>query len=223
MTAIFTRADARAYDRHCMGACSIAGIELMERAARGSAAIAAAMLAGRRGGVVVACGPGQNGGDGYAIARILREGGHAVRVVALGVPRPESDAGRMRARLCGVDIVPFEPVRADELRRALGAPALVVDALYGTGLDRPLEDDALAAVRWINALGAPVLSIDLPSGLDCDRGVPMPECVRATVTATMVAPKAGFAAARAWTGVVEVVPLGGPSPDEWLRTRATGG
>jgi len=204
----FTRADALRYDRHCMQELGLAGVVLMERAARGCADLALEMAGAGR--VVVACGPGQNGGDGYAIARMLRDAGRQVVVVALGAPREGSDAAEMRARLQGVSIVSFEA--------GLAVPdaSLVVDALFGTGLDRPLAADALGAVRWVNAIAAPVLSVDLPSGLDCDRGVPLPECVRATVTATMVAPKAGFAAARAWTGRVEVVSLGGPEPAGWL-------
>ena len=207
---VLSRDEAVRYDRHCMQDLGIAGIELMERAARGCADIALCMA--RAGEIVVACGPGQNGGDGYAIARMLHEAGRAVTVVALGAPRAGTDAAVMRARLAGVRVLP--------LARGLdvGRPALVVDALFGTGLDRPLEGDALEAVRWINARGAPVLSVDLPSGLDCDLGVPLPECVRAAVTATMVAPKMGFARAAEWTGRVEVVPIGGPDPAEWMRT-----
>lgn len=207
---VLSRNEAVRYDQHCMRDLGIAGIALMERAARGCAELALAMAA--TGQVVVACGPGQNGGDGYAIARMLNEAGRAVTVVALGAPRAGTDAAAMRARLAGVPVLPF--ARGLEV----GRPALVVDALFGTGLDRRLEGDALDAVRWINALAAPVLSVDLPSGLDCDLGVPLPECVRAAVTATMVAPKLGFAQAAEWTGRVEVVPIGGPDPAEWMRT-----
>jgi len=206
---VFSRTDAVRYDRHCMQELRVPGIALMERAARGCADLALAMAGA--GAVVVACGPGQNGGDGYAIARMLHQAGHAVTVVALGVPRAGTDAAAMRAQLSGVRILPF--VRGLDL----GRPALVVDALFGTGLDRPLDGEALEAVRWINGLGAPVLSVDLPSGLDCDLGVPLPECVRATVTATMVAQKLGFKRAADWTGRIEVVPIGGPDPDEWTR------
>lgn len=217
MDVSLSRADARAYDRHCMRDLGIAGIELMERASRGCARWAMSMAVPTQGRVVVVCGSGHNGGDGYAIARIVREHGYDVTVVALGTPAPGTDADTMMRKLGDTPVVEFAR------HPTLGAVSLVVDALFGTGLDRPLEGEALAAVRWINALRAPVLSVDLPSGLDCDRGVPLPECVRASVTATMVAPKRGFARAAEWTGRVEVVPLGGPDPGEWLRARGAGG
>ena len=207
---VLSRKQAVAYDRHCMDALGLAGIALMERAARGCADIALQMT--RVGPIVVLCGPGQNGGDGYAIARMLHEAGRRVMVVALGVPRMGSDAAVMRERLGDVPVCDFPPARAAE------RPELIVDALFGTGLDRPLEGDALEAVRWINAQHVPVLSVDLPSGLDCDRGVPLPECVRASVTATMVARKLGFSRAGEWTGRVDVVPIGGPDPAAWMRT-----
>ncbi|MFM7051996.1 MAG: NAD(P)H-hydrate epimerase [Planctomycetota bacterium] len=207
----FTREAARAYDAHCMRDLGIAGLELMENAARGCTRIAREMVADRAAPrVLVACGAGQNGGDGYAVARMLHEAGVACEIVHLGAPDAASDAGIMRRLATESQVVmrPFDPAMR------FTRPDLVVDALFGTGLDRPLAGNALAFVRWINALGAPVLSVDLPSGMDCDTGRPLPECVRATVTATMVAPKLGFAAPHAAreTGRVEVVPIGGPAP-----------
>lgn len=204
----FTRRDARAYDAHCMRVLGIPGVTLMEHAADGVARIAREMLGGAaRARITVACGSGQNGGDGYRVAELLRRDGHEVRVVFLGEPRDGCDAAIMRARARNAG-VPMERFRAEI---PANVDELVVDALFGTGLDRPLEGDALAFVRWINASGVPVLSIDLPSGMDCDTGEAMPECVRATVTATMVAPKAGFARAGVdRVGRVEVVPIGGP-------------
>jgi len=214
MEPVFTRADARAYDRRCIEAFGIPGIVLMENAAIGCATIAGERLAAASR-VTVACGPGQNGGDGYAIARHLAIAGHAVEIVALGVPSPGSDAAIMReiASRMGVPIRPFaaEPARV--------AADFLVDALFGTGLDRPLADEALAAVRWMDASGLPILAVDLPSGLDADTGTPRPACVRATVTATMAATKRGFAAsgASAFLGEVRVVPIGGPPPTSFMR------
>jgi NAD(P)H-hydrate epimerase len=209
----FTRALARAYDRHAMVVSRIPGIALMENAAAGCARIALGMVdANARPRVLVACGSGQNGGDGYGVARHLADAGCAVEIVFVGIPKEGTDAAVMRSRAEGITMRPFGDASASD------GFDLVVDALFGTGLDRALAGDALACVRWINAQPAPVLSIDLPSGMDCDSGLPMPECVRATVTATMVAPKAGFElhGARACVGRVAVVPIGGPDPREFL-------
>ena len=192
----FTRADARAYDEHAMRVLGIPGIELMENAARGCTTEALAMLGAQPKGVVlVYCGPGQNGGDGYAIARLLAARGIAVEVVALGAPKPATDAAemRLRAERAGIAIRDFAARASAQSACGNAPPALVVDALFGTGLDRALSGDALEAVRAINAHGVPVLAVDLPSGMDCDTGAALPECVHASVTATMAAPKQGFA------------------------------
>lgn len=204
-----TRAQARAHDAWCMRTLGIPGVVLMENAARGCAELALRMLprTGPRR-ALVACGPGQNGGDGFAIARHLHNDGCLVSIGTLGTPAAHTDAGVMHAIACAMGLA-IHPLRAP-----LPTCDLVVDALFGTGLDRPLEGAALEAVRALNAAGAPVLSVDLPSGMHADTGEPSPECVLATCTATMVAPKAGFAASGAsrWLGRVEIVGIGGPAP-----------
>lgn len=204
--------EAREYDRTAIGRFGIPGILLMENAARGCALAAREMLGDAGGAVFVCCGPGQNGGDGYAIARMLAGWGIEIGIFALGAPPEASDAGVMRgiAMRLGLPVHPIEELAA---RAAGRRPALVVDALFGTGLARPLEGDALRAVRAINACGARVLAVDLPSGLDGDLGEPRPECVRADLTVTMVARKTGLCApgASRWTGACRVVDVGGPA------------
>ena len=210
MPTALTRAQARQHDDHCMRTLGMPGIVLMENAARGCAELALRMLP-RTGHarVVVMCGPGQNGGDGHAIARHLHNAGCAVQVIELAPPREATDAHTMRHIAKAMQI----PSSAFDADRPLPPCDLVVDALFGTGLDRPLTGRELAAVRAINAAGRPVLSVDLPSGMHCDTGAERPECVHATLTATMVAPKAGFGApgAAARIGRVEVVQTGGPA------------
>ena len=170
MPPALTRAQAREHDRRCIEALGIPGVVLMENAARGCAELAMRMLPRARAGrVCVACGPGQNGGDGYAIARHLANAGHAVTIAFLGEPAVGGDAAVMRgvARAMGL------PMRSIDAPDGLPGCDLVVDALFGTGLDRPLQGVALAAVRAVNATGAPVLSVDLPSGMDADTGAPI--------------------------------------------------
>lgn len=206
-----TREQARAHDAWCVRELGLPGIVLMENAARGCAELALRMLprSGERR-VLVCCGRGQNGGDGHAIARHLHIAGCAVTVLELGRPREGTDAATMRAVATAMGLAPqpFDP------HAPLPDCDLVVDALFGTGLDRPLAGRDLEAVRAIDACARPVLSVDLPSGMHCDTGEPMPECVHATLTATMVAPKAGFAApgAAASLGRLEIVGIGGPPP-----------
>lgn len=213
MVDAFTRAQARNYDRWCVGTLGIPGTVLMENASSGCARIALAMLGPTPRGVLVACGPGQNGGDGYAIARHLANAGHEVRILALGAPPDGSDAAVMRqvAERMGLTFEATGPRHVALPRRDV---SLIVDALFGTGLDRELSPEAIALVDAINDSGTPVLSVDLPSGLDADTGTPRPRAVRATVTATMVVPKVGMLApgAAAFTGRIETVPIGGPPP-----------
>jgi NAD(P)H-hydrate epimerase len=211
MAIAFTCAQARAHDAHCMRALGLPGIVLMENAAIGCAQLALRMLPrGQHGRALVLCGPGQNGGDGHAIARHLRNAGCHVQVLELAPPRDGTDAATMR----GIAVAMGIPVQAFEPNRPLPPCDLIVDALFGTGLDRPLMGRDLAAVHAINVAARPVLSVDLPSGMHGDTGAPMPECVHATLTATMVAPKVGFAApgAAERLGRVEIVGIGGPPP-----------
>ena len=90
---------------------------------------------------------------------------------------------------------------------------LIVDAIFGTGLDRPITGPTAALIEWINSTGYPVLAADCPSGLDCDTGQPLGCAVRATRTVTFVALKPGFLAAesRAYTGEVFVAQIGAPA------------
>jgi NAD(P)H-hydrate epimerase len=126
----------------------------------------------------------------------------------------------------GIEFTQYRPDNFEQPHRDLflrqSAPAgWVVDALFGTGLSKPLTApyDWLAGV--VNDSGKPVLAVDLPSGLDCDTGEPLGPCVKAAHTATFVAPKRGFLnpASRPWTGEVHVIDIGAPRVlvDEYRR------
>src|SRR5208282_2896545 len=162
-----------------------AGYALMQRAGKNVAVAAEVLLRAREGRkVAVFCGPGNNGGDGYVAARLLREQGFAVDVAALGDPRLLRGDAAVAFADWGGEIVPAEnldPRGAD----------LVVDALFGAGLSRPLDGHALQAVRRINASGTPVLAVDVPSGMDGGNGAVGSECVRAAETVTFFRLKPG--------------------------------
>ena len=124
--------------------------------------------------VVVVCGPGNNGGDGLAAARLLSGRGLSVSVFTLGDPdsyRGDAAENASRAREAGLGLTPLS--RRGEmaaLPRRLGAADAVVDALFGTGLTRALSGSAARAVSAINSAGRPVVAADLPSGLSADTG-----------------------------------------------------
>ena len=173
----------------------------MENAARGIADVVAKYAKGVSGPIAVICGPGNNGGDGFAAARHLHNLGLAPHLHLVTPPeafRDGSDAGvnLAIARAMGI------PVRGDlELQDV----AVVVDALFGTGLSRPVRAPYNAAIEAINAAARLTIAVDLPSGLDADTGEVLGVAVRAHVTATMVAPKVGFAFGEGPTHVGEVV------------------
>ncbi|MDR3212559.1 MAG: NAD(P)H-hydrate dehydratase [Azoarcus sp.] len=162
---------------------------LMERAGRAAALDAVRLLAPRPGPVLVACGPGNNGGDGFVVARELCQAGHEVTVAfADDAARLPADAARahadfLRAGGATVGDLPSAP--------ACGW-ALVVDALFGIGLQRPPEGRHAAWIEALNALPAAKLAIDTPSGLDADTGHRLGVCLRATHTTTFIALKPGL-------------------------------
>jgi NAD(P)H-hydrate epimerase len=227
-----TRDEVRELDRRAIEGFGVPGVVLMENAGRGCAELLMRLNPDRRR-VVILCGPGNNGGDGFVIARHLDNAGWPVDVQLFA----KNDG------LTGDAAVNFEIVFNSDIQftqtdpRYFGHPdsydqflrlnfnpaAWVVDALFGTGLSRPLGPpfDELAAL--VNASGKPVLAVDIPSGLDCDTGEPLGACVKATHTATFVAPKRGFLnpASKAWTGEVHTIDIGAPRVlvDEYRHRR----
>ena len=202
--------DARAADEFGMPT-----LVLMENAGRGAAEWLREGIAGASARVLILCGPGNNGGDGGVVARHLDAWGYDLRVVWLADPaRLHGDAAVQWSILerSGVDQTAHASMDTARLDALIAEADWVVDGLLGTGLTRPVEGLLLAAIEAINRSGKPVLALDLPSGLDADRGVPLGAAVRARMTATFVAPKLGFAApgASGYTGEVRVVEIGVP-------------
>ncbi|MCA1704288.1 MAG: NAD(P)H-hydrate epimerase, partial [Actinobacteria bacterium] len=182
---------------------------LMERAGRAVARTAIRMLGGRYGKkVVVVSGKGNNGGDGYAAARVLKREGVGVRCMTVADPSEVKEEAGHQRELClqdGVRITPFDGSDLD--------CDLIIDAIYGTGLEsRPggIPDDYF---RVIQALGnergeALILSVDTPSGINGGSG-PIMSPVHADVTVTFDAEKVGnFLAPSEYTGLVEIADIG---------------
>jgi hydroxyethylthiazole kinase-like uncharacterized protein yjeF len=159
---------------------------LMERAGAEAAQIALAMLAARPGRVVVLAGPGNNGGDAFVCARVLREhGGDVIVVTVADASRlpPAAAAALSRLRSSGADTTAEPPSEA---------PALVIDGMFGVGLARALEPPYSQWVDWANATRTSILALDVPSGLDAATGIAHEPVIRATATATFIALKPGL-------------------------------
>jgi NAD(P)H-hydrate epimerase len=137
--------------------------------------------------IVVVCGPGNNGGDGYVLARHALMSGRQVDVVRLATQVPRSD---LAARACADYEAAFG--RVQPFQAQLPPADLVVDALFGIGLSRAPDAESAVLIDAINGHGAPVLSLDAPSGVDCDRGSVPGKAVFATRTLEFIAGKAGL-------------------------------
>ena len=175
--------------------------------------------------VAVFCGPGNNGGDGLAAARILLQRGVAVRTILVGDwAKMTADAREMARRLqaVGGEIEAFDP---DDLEQSawLGLCDCAIDALLGVGLKRPVQRAFLAAVRRLNSLSCPVVACDLPTGLDGDTGRVLGEAVRADMTVTFTAAKPGLYLdqGRVYSGQVRVIDIG--LPNDLTAPLLTGG
>ena len=160
----------------------VPGFTLMKAAGRAVADVAARRPLGSR--IVVACGPGNNGGDGFIAAQLLTERGYRVSLGLIGaVDALQGDAALAAARWKGpvLELAALDFAKAD----------LIIDALFGAGLDRPLAGAAAEAVRAINAAPAPVIAVDLPSGVNGATGAVMGVAVEAEETVTFFRAKPG--------------------------------
>ena len=186
MLPVFTGAEMRAVDAHAIAQLGIPGPRLMENAGAGAAQVIAREFGPIRGKrVLVVCGKGNNGGDGFVVARRLKARGARVEVWLIGRRREVTgDAAQALGRWRGrIEEVVAEP-RVMELGRDLARADVIVDALLGTGLAGPARGLVADAIDALHRAGRPVASLDLPSGLGCDHGALLGPTVTATLTAT---------------------------------------
>ena len=183
-------------------AAGVPSLTLMENAGRAVAEIVEANY--KPGAVAVLCGPGNNGGDGYVTARHLKDRGWEVWVECIADPASlKGDAAEMFKRWDGETRVVTRARRAD----------IVIDAIFGAGLSRPLDMNMGVLARTLNETGLPVIAIDVPSGLHGDLGRPLGEdCVRAERTVTFFRKKPGHVLlpGRSFCGEVTVAQIGIP-------------
>lgn len=225
-----TREQVRAVDRLAMQELGIPGVVLMENAGRNAVESILRFMqerGGKPGSALIFCGGGNNGGDGYVIARHLHNQGVRVRILAHKPINDLTGDAATHARICQNMNLDIQPTPGRGVLQHAGTeptpPTLLIDALLGTGFTGELRPDMLGLIQHINAqrdtTNPPiVVAIDLPSGLDCDTGRPPPpppdsspldnppttrqgvlqHAVQADLTVTFVAPKLGFTQPAAW-------------------------
>jgi len=215
-----SRETIREWDRRAVEEVGIPGIVLMENAGRGAANIVFDLSQRARerfpAPFHVFSGPGNNGGDGFVVARHLHNMGLPVSTFALEGTEyaPGSEAARnleiLRRMGLGPVFLPYAEI--PRAVRALLASGTTIDALFGTGLSRPLRAPYTEWIEAINESGRVVVAMDVPSGLDANTGEVLGAAVRAEVTVTFAAPKLGFELGRGpeLCGAVHVVDIGLP-------------
>jgi len=214
-----TRDELRELDRRAIEGFGVPGLVLMENAGRGCAELLMRLNPDRKPTMIL-CGPGNNGGDGFVIARHLDNAGWPVKVhIVARHNRQKGDADVNFDILfaSGIEFTQYRPDYFEQSHRDLflrhvAATTWVVDALFGNGLTRALAAPFDWLATALTDSGKPTLAVDIPSGLDCDTGEPLGPCVKATHTATFVAPKRGFLGptSKQWTGEVHVIDIGAP-------------
>ena len=214
---VMTRDQVRAFDAWAINTLGIHGAVLMENAGRGCAEFIKEKLAGiAKPKVCIFCGSGNNGGDGYVIARHLLNSGFTVIVVICGDRSKISGDAKTNLDILERMNQPIEQLDLKiagivNLVKKFAADAdLLVDAIFGTGLKGALGDEHIKLIEGINALNKSVLAVDIPSGLDCDTGQPLGAAICAACTITFVVVKAGFTlpAAQKYTGEIFVASIG---------------
>ncbi len=214
---VMTRDEVRAFDAWAIDTLGIPGVVLMENAGRSCAELIREKFKNAaRSKVCIFCGTGNNGGDGYVIARHLINDGFDVAVVVCGDPgKIKGDARtnldileRMGRRIERLD--PTDADLSEQVHSFAAGAALIVDGLFGTGLRGELSVEYKRLIEVLNACDCPILAVDIPSGLDCDSGEPLGAAIKAAWTVTFVAVKKGFTSAIAarYTGEVFVASIG---------------
>jgi len=213
-----TRDEVRAFDSWAINELGTPGVVLMENAGRSCAELIKEKLTGTAAPkACIFCGTGNNGGDGYVIARHLLNSGFRVAVIVVG------DRSKIKGDAkINLDILEHlgQPIEQLDLNtsdiagrvKAFASDAdMLVDAVFGTGLKGQLSNEYKELIESINAQSRPVLAVDIPSGLDCDTGKPLGTAIKATYTVTFVAVKRGFTSAGStaqYTGEIFVASIG---------------
>jgi len=223
MIPLVTAAGMKTIDEQSIAGNTTTGYSFMQKAGRGVAdAVMSIVPDPDAGEIAVICGKGNNGGDGFVVARILLDAGY--RIMCFGVVSPDKLFGEARMAFehymaCMGNFLVLDDV-ADV--GSLSRYILIVDALLGIGLKGNLRGITAQVITMLNQSSIPVLAIDTPSGLDCDRGMPAQPCVKACYTVTMGFQKIGhcFYPGKSYVGTCSTIPL--DYPDTIVRHNLSG-
>jgi len=214
---VMTKDQVRAVDSWAINTIGVPGVVLMENAGRSCAELIKDKLKDVAvPKVCIFCGTGNNGGDGYVIARHLLNSGFEVVVVICGNREKVKGDAKINLDILERLGLPIEQLNLkdgdvpDKVEAFAADADMIVDGLFGTGLSGQLSDDYQQLIETINACDCPILAVDIPSGLDCDAGQPLGAAIRASYTVTFVAVKKGFASESAakYTGEIFVASIG---------------
>ena len=217
---LMTRAQVRGFDAWAINTAGVPGSVLMENAGRSCAELIRQTLTEKKGNTVcIFCGTGNNGGDGFVIARHLSNAGIETVTVICGDPAKIKGDALINYRILkkiGLKTEYLNPAENDvagvekKVKSLTANSDVIVDALFGTGLSGALRNGYDILVNTINNLGKTVIAVDIPSGLDCDTGLAQGVAIKAESTVTFVAAKKGFAnpAAEEYTGQIYIASIG---------------
>ncbi len=211
MNPIVTAEKMAEMDRYTIEKLKIPGMVLMENAGRGIFWTAMGRLQPNHDRIWIFCGPGNNGGDGYVVARYLINAGKKVRVFVL--TSREKISGDALANLKILENIGFKCEFISDCPEEREKPDLIIDAILGTGVKGALRGLFKTIVDFINRQGSSVLAIDIPTGVDADTGQVEGSAVQAEVTATMALKKQGllFSPGREHAGIITVIDIGLPA------------
>jgi len=224
-----SRQQLKEIDRRAIEEFGIPALILMENAGRAVADEAIKLYRKNRSPMAaIVCGKGNNGGDGLVVARHLHN--HGFRVAVLYLDAVDNKAGKSIEVLTNLEIIKKLNIQIIELAwmlnnslkenkklldktySLLGKSGVIIDAIFGIGLERPIEGHLKNFIERINSLSVPKIAVDIPSGLDADTGLPLGAAVKAKTTISLVAMKKGFKnpESRKFTGKIKVADISIP-------------
>jgi len=194
MKRTLTVRQAQAFDKYAQDKLGIPSIVLMENAGRGVAEnipVRGARYEGR-GAIAIVCGTGNNGGDGFVAARHLINAGVKVKVFVIGSKTKLKNDPKINLNILHKMGVKIKWVRGIKDLKGIERSNLIIDAIFGIGLNSPVRGIYFDVINKLNDSGVPIVAVDVPSGLDADTGKVLGAAIRAKRTITFVAAKKGF-------------------------------